>query len=203
MDLLIIRHGQSEADILNVNEGRADFALTKHGQNQAAQMAKWVSNYMKIEKIYASTLKRARQTAEKLSAHTSISIQFEDALMEWNNGLIAGLSREEANKLYPAPMVKFPHTAMYEQESDIEFRARAEAIFSKIINENPPGSKIVIVSHGGMISRLFQSFMGLPMVSDVSIYSGDTGVHHWQIDINAKTKRIIFLNSLVHLKELV
>lgn len=27
MDILLIRHGQSEADILNVHEGRADFSL--------------------------------------------------------------------------------------------------------------------------------------------------------------------------------
>ena len=29
MILLVIRHGQSEADILDVNEGRADFCLTE------------------------------------------------------------------------------------------------------------------------------------------------------------------------------
>ena len=46
MDLLIIRHGQSEADILNVIEGRADFNLTELGQQQAALMAEWVGKYM-------------------------------------------------------------------------------------------------------------------------------------------------------------
>jgi len=203
MNLLIIRHGQSEADILNVYEGRADFALTELGHKQATQMAKWVGSYMKPDKIYASTLQRARQTAEKLSAATGIPIQYEDALMEWNNGLIAGLSKDEASKKYPQPNPKFPHTAMYNQESDIDFRTRAETILSKIINENLPESKIAIVSHGGMISRLFQSFMGLPMISNTFIYSGDTGVHHLQIDTSAvgdsRNRRIVFLNSQAHL----
>ena len=31
MKLLIIRHGQSEADLLDVHEGRADFPLTALG----------------------------------------------------------------------------------------------------------------------------------------------------------------------------
>lgn len=39
MRLLIIRHGESEADLLNVHEGRADFALTKTGLAQAERMA--------------------------------------------------------------------------------------------------------------------------------------------------------------------
>ena len=39
MELLIIRHGQSEADILNVIEGRANFNLTDLGYQQAELMA--------------------------------------------------------------------------------------------------------------------------------------------------------------------
>ena len=201
MDILIIRHGQSEADILNVIEGRADFPLTELGLQQAVQMAEWVSNYMKPDKIFASPLQRARQTAEKLSAATGVSIDFDDNLMEWKNGLIAGLSHAEANERYPAP-VKYPHTAVYEQESNIEFRARAETALSTIINENPPDSKIAIVSHGGLISRLFQSFLGLPAISDIGISTGDTGIHHWQInENNFAHRRVIFANSLVHLTD--
>ena len=31
MRILVVRHGESEADILNVHEGRADFDLTEKG----------------------------------------------------------------------------------------------------------------------------------------------------------------------------
>ncbi len=31
MKLLLIRHGESETDLLDVHEGRADFALTERG----------------------------------------------------------------------------------------------------------------------------------------------------------------------------
>ena len=44
MDLFIIRHGQSEADILNVMEGRADFNLTPLGYKQAELMAEWLTS---------------------------------------------------------------------------------------------------------------------------------------------------------------
>jgi len=200
MNLLIIRHGQSEADILNVFEGRADFPLTELGIQQADKMAQWVPTYMKPDKIFASTLIRARQTAEKLSATTKIPIEFDDELMEWNNGLIAGLPREQAHKKYPPPSPKHPHIGLHNQESEIEFRTRAEVVLSKIISENPRGANIAIVSHGHMITRLYRSFLCLPMVSNLSVYTADTGIHHWQIDCdNLDARKIIFANSTLHL----
>lgn len=39
MELLVIRHGQSEADILKCHEGRADFPLTDLGVRQGKLMA--------------------------------------------------------------------------------------------------------------------------------------------------------------------
>ena len=210
MDLIIIRHGQSEADILNVNEGRADFALTDLGQRQAKLMAKWVDSYIELDKIFCSTLKRARQTGEKLSTATGVPIEFSEELMEWNNGLIAGLSREEANAKYPPPEKIYPHTSNYEQESNIEFRARAETVFSRIINENPIDYKIAIVAHSGLINKLFHSFLMLPVSNEIGLKTGDTGIHHWQINNSEENKnrgwasrQVIFSNSLIHLDNLV
>ena len=42
MKLLSIRHGESEADILDVHEGRADFGLTDHGYSQTESLLKWL-----------------------------------------------------------------------------------------------------------------------------------------------------------------
>ena len=197
MDLLVIRHGQSEADILQVIEGRADFNLTELGLHQARLMADWVSKYIDLNKIISSPLKRARQTAEKLAAASNISLEFDDCLMEWKNGLIAGLTREEADKKFPLPDKKFPHTAIYEQESMIEFRARSETALSKILNENPPDSKIAVISHGGMITMLFRSFLEMPVNVDISISSGDTGIHHFKIDNTGR--KVVFIDNQLHL----
>lgn len=148
MRLLIIRHGESEADILNVHEGRADFELTEVGQQQVILLSEWVNNHYKLDKIYSSTLKRATQTALLLGNKQQIEIEFDEDLMEWNNGLIAGLSREEAEERYPLVIDLAPHDAVYEQESILDFRYRAEKILSKIISENPDDATIAIVSHG-------------------------------------------------------
>ncbi|MGI6688566.1 MAG: phosphoglycerate mutase family protein [Christensenellales bacterium] len=72
MRILVIRHGQSQADILNVHEGRADFELTPKGLSQAKQMAVWVAKRYRyrVDTIITSPLKRALQTAECLASRS-------------------------------------------------------------------------------------------------------------------------------------
>ena len=87
--LVLIRHGESEADLLDVHEGRADFELTERGHEQAIAMAKYVAENYRLTRIYSSTLKRAAQTAKRLSDETGLAIEFDPDLMEFNNGLLA------------------------------------------------------------------------------------------------------------------
>lgn len=51
MKIIVIRHGESEADLLDVHEGRADFALTERGHRQAEAMADYVTAHFDISKF--------------------------------------------------------------------------------------------------------------------------------------------------------
>ena len=117
--------------------------------------------------------------------------------MEMQNGLLAGMDRKEAQEKYPRPDVKYPHTIIYEMESEIQFKMRAETIFSKIIYENPADSVIAVASHGGMINMLFQCFMGLKINPGYGISCGDTSIHKWKIE--NLNRYIEYMNSQVHL----
>ena len=197
MRLLIIRHGESEADILNVHEGRADFPLTKAGLAQAEKMARWVSDRFRIDRLYASPLRRARQTAACLARESGLEIQLADELMEFNNGLIAGKTREEVKTKYPFIPDLPMHASVYEQESKLDFRFRAEYILSKILSENSADSTVAIVSHGGTINQLYRAFLHLPVDTQMFWSTGDTGLHEWTV--NGDMRRIIRSNSLIHL----
>ncbi|MBU5333522.1 MAG: histidine phosphatase family protein [Anaerocolumna aminovalerica] len=197
MRVLIIRHGESEADLLDVHEGRADFELTKLGREQAERMAIWVKDNYKIDRIYASTLKRAKQTAIALSQEVGIPIEETEYLMEFNNGLIAGLARKEAAQKYPEDLSLPIHESVYEMESLLEFRFRGDYILSKILSENNSDATVAIVSHGGMINQLYRSFLRLPVDSNIIFPTSDTGIHSWSFDNNRRV--ILFANSTKHL----
>lgn len=51
LELLVVRHGQSIADIENRFEGRADFELTNLGIKQANQAASWINTYYRHQII--------------------------------------------------------------------------------------------------------------------------------------------------------
>jgi len=198
MEILLIRHGQSEADLLDVHEGRADFPLTELGRAQAEKMANYVSTNFPADVILASPLKRAKETALILQNKLDCEIKFEPDLMEFNNGVLAGLSREEARLKYPLPKGGRPiFEPIQEGESELEFRFRAERVFHKILFEYKDVKRIAIVSHGGMISNLLKSFLKLPIDTDYAFITGDTGIH---LLLQKEDKRIIkFLNNLSHL----
>ncbi len=199
MVILVIRHGESEADILDVHEGRADFNLTEKGHAQAQAMAEYVKQHYSVDKIYASTLKRAFQTATHLSEEINVPIIADEHLMEFNNGLLAGLSFPEADEKYPRIDNLPIHESVYEQESQLEFRHRAEYILSKIISENAKDATIAIVSHGGMINQLYHAFLKLPITSGMVFGTGDTGIHEWRV--NERGRFVIKANSTSHTEE--
>ena len=180
MRILIIRHGESEADILNVHEGRADFSLTERGHRQAEAMADYVAKHYALTKLYASPLRRAAQTAGYLSGKTNVPVTFDPDLMEFNNGLLAGLSREEADRLYPEVKDLPIDQAVYGQESKVEFRSRAAKAFNRILSENEPDSVVAVVTHGGMINQLYGVLFHFPIGEKSFFCTADTGIHVWE-----------------------
>lgn len=181
MLVLIIRHGESEADLLDVHEGRADFELTERGHRQAEAMAEYVANNYALTKIYASTLKRAAQTARHLSEKTGVSVISDPMLMEFNNGLLAGLPRDEAARLYPEIKDLPVDQSVYGQESKLAFRGRAEKALERVFSENDGEAVVALVTHGGMVNQLYGALLHMPLGGRSFFGTSDTGIHLWKI----------------------
>lgn len=200
MKLLIIRHGESEADLLDVHEGRADFPLTERGHRQAQAMSEYVVENYNINRIYASTLTRAMQTAQHLSYAAGVHIQPEPGLMEFNNGLLAGLTHNEADIKYPRVPDLPPDKSVYGQESQIEFRDRAKRMLVQILSETANDETVAVVSHGGMINQLYHAFLDLPVADNVFFSTADTGIHEWIV--THEGRRVARANYSEHIKDI-
>ncbi|HEU4964570.1 MAG TPA: histidine phosphatase family protein [Bacilli bacterium] len=195
MQLLLIRHGESEADLLDVHEGRADFPLTERGQRQAEKMAAWVTEHYKPDRLLVSTLQRARMTAEHLAQASGCEPEFWPELMEYNNGARAGLPMEEGFRLHPDPVHE--HERIEGGESRLEFRLRAEAVWSRVQSELKQGERVAIVAHGWMITQLIRAILEQPPKSTVYYETGDTGIHLFEWNSKGLVAR--FMNSTAHL----
>lgn len=198
MKLLLIRHGQSEADLLNVHEGRADFPLTELGKEQATKLAKSLVDRYQVEQIIASPLKRAVQTAEIINSVYNCGVIFEEKLMEFNNGVLAGMDREQAKQKYPLPPEGRPITkAILQGESELEFRQRVEYAYHEIMDTYKEMACIAIVAHGGTINHLLNILLGNGIKTPFIFPTGDTGVH--EIEYYNENILIRILNNQMHL----
>ncbi|MEY9869023.1 histidine phosphatase family protein [Peribacillus sp. RS7] len=171
MQILLIRHGESEDDFLEENyEGSTDLPLTIKGVEQVEKMCRRVSEEFPPEFIWSSTLIRASKTAETLSNTIKCPVTFLDELRE-----------------------------MQDRESESDFRLRAQNVLSHLRENSANYKRIAVVSHGGMITKIIESFLQLPHeIDDVWFNSNNTGIHLLEYTEHPY-KLIRFLNSTTHL----
>jgi 2,3-bisphosphoglycerate-dependent phosphoglycerate mutase len=80
MQILVIRHGESEDETINVLE-----PLTSKGIEQSNKMSIRVSEQFPPELIWSSTLQRASQTAEILGGTVGCPVKYVDESREQHN----------------------------------------------------------------------------------------------------------------------
>ena len=96
MKLYIFRHGQTQANILNLCHGVTDeFGLTDKGRKQAESLARKLKKE-KLPVIFSSPLKRTKETARIVAAQNGARIEILPGLHELDGGSIEGLHEREA-----------------------------------------------------------------------------------------------------------
>lgn len=98
--IIMVRHGESETNVRKVFTGQLDAPLTDAGRQQAKLMAQYLDRY-KVDKIYASSLERAVETARAIALRQNCPVEKRDELMEINSGLWQGLTFTEIAEKYP------------------------------------------------------------------------------------------------------
>ncbi len=96
MRLYFVRHGESEANLLNEFSNRG----LKHGLTQQAHALAQSLRSIPVTALFSSPLLRARQTAEILARELGVAYQMTDALREFDCGLLEGKMDAESWQRY-------------------------------------------------------------------------------------------------------
>jgi broad specificity phosphatase PhoE len=101
MTLYFVRHGQSEANVLNVFSNRGyKHPLTQAGMEQSKNLAAELKG-IEFKRVFSSPLLRAIQTASILTKRNAIPcFEVVEALREYDVGMLEGRSDEESWKLF-------------------------------------------------------------------------------------------------------
>lgn len=147
--LLVLRHGQSEWNAQGRWQGQADIALTPEGIDQAHQAAKKIG---KFDLIAASSLKRARHTAEIIAeAHGVKDLVIDDRLKESFIGPWEGLTYAEIESGWPGYLTSFKHPEDFEPNQSVLQRMTAAFID---IADKCRGGQALVISHSGVIRTI-------------------------------------------------
>lgn len=82
----IVRHGQTDWNILGKTQGHGNSDLTPQGIEQAKELSEDIGKYS-IDYIFSSDLGRAMQTAQILGDKLNIEVQKTEALREMGFGV--------------------------------------------------------------------------------------------------------------------
>jgi probable phosphoglycerate mutase len=152
--LLLVRHGQTQANIDQVWHGHTDTPLTELGQHQARRLGAHFHHYLPaIDVIYASPLQRARITAEQIGAASGIPVTLDPRLMEQGVGDWEGRSFQELRDElgFFSGLMRDPHHSAPGGESRHQVTTRFVTAVEEF-QRNHPGQNIVVVAHGVAIA---------------------------------------------------
>jgi broad specificity phosphatase PhoE len=154
MELLLIRHGETDWNKERKVQGFSDIDLNDVGLHQAQRLALSLKNH-NIHVIYSSPLIRARKTAQIINQYHNAPIHLEDNLMEMNQGDFEGLSFQELmtrEKVFLGKWISDPASVkMPNGESLTELQARAWKVIENIIFKHV---NALVVSHSFTIASI-------------------------------------------------
>lgn len=180
MKLYFVRHGESEANVLRVISNReSPFSLTPLGKGQAQTLAENLQ-HVHFTSMYSSPVRRARETAEILSASFHVPYQITEALREYDCGVLEEQSDAESWKLHRevAEDWVLHHNYLRKPEGGecfLDIQQRFVPFVEGLTRDGlHKDEHVLLVGHGG----LFLLMLPLILTNVTASFAGSHGIGH-------------------------
>jgi broad specificity phosphatase PhoE len=201
-ETILVRHGETELNVVETFRGRVDVALNKAGLRQAQLLGKYLRRE-KIDVVYSSPLQRAVKTAEAIAASHKVDVNVVTNLNdidcgEWQ-GLTLGEVKEKYAELYQDWLDTPEQVRLPGGESLADVRNRVVPFVQDAVMRCGEG-KIVLVSHRVVHKVLICALLGLDNSFFWSFKLDTGGITRFTFDGNRAVltshNDTSFLNSL-------
>ena len=197
--VFLLRHGKTEWNGQFRYQGTSDVPLNEEGRSQAQRTALRLAS-LSIDAIYASSLSRARETAEIVSKTLGVPVKgFYEELWEMNFGAWEGLTASDIERSYAESFrlwrrnperVKIP-----KGESFNEVVERVTRGMKKILSDR--GENILVVAHGGSIRAALAGLFAMDISASWRIRIDNCSLTSMEL-INDRVM-LAFANDTLHL----
>lgn len=181
IELILVRHGETDSNKRGTYLGWTDIELNEKGLEQA-NIAKEKLKGTKIDAIFSSPLKRARNTAEIINENFGLAIISCDSLKERNFGAWDDLTHKEITEKFPEDYALYAkdwiNYCVKDGESSAQAFERITGFIDHLLAEKSQGV-FLIVTHLGCIRKILAHLLGMSI----------EGSWHFRVD-NASITRL-------------
>ena len=196
----IVRHGQTNWNILGKTQGHGNSDLTPKGENQALELSKAIKEYP-IDYIYSSDLGRAVQTAEIIGSTIGVDVIQTPSLREMGFGDWEGLLIEEIKKDHAKTYETWrnqPHLVNIPNGETLHIIKDRVDAFIKELNEKYDNKHILLVSHSVTVRVMLLSFLNSGVENIYRIKQDNTALN--VVECRDYGPVVIKMNDTSHIK---
>lgn len=150
MQIFLLRHGETRWNREGRCQGSSDIELNEVGHRQANEVAAHLGR-RRIDAVYSSQLRRARQTAEIVGEPHGVPVRIEPDLRELDHGEMEGLTFVEVKEKFEGWMERWRSQPvgvwLPGGERLLDVDRRAWSALNRIVGNHDDGDVIVVVSH--------------------------------------------------------
>lgn len=188
IEILLIRHGETDWNNKGIIQGQIDIPLNKKGEKQAKACAIALKN-KNYDLIISSPLSRALSTAHIINRLLNLPLIIEDAFKERSFGTAEGMSLTELNQAYPDRI--YP-----EMEARLNLNRRVIKAINHIL-KTYPNKKVILVAHGAVLNSLLSTVTNHQQGSTITTLKNASFTH---ISFNTLNWTLDYINQTTHLK---
>ncbi len=154
--LILVRHGESEANIVGSLDTRVPGPpLTELGRKQAAELVQALADH-EVQAVWSSSMTRALETAGPLAEALGVEVRIHPDLREVDVGDLSDRRDTEAHDLLDDIMGGWMLRGELELrcpggECGADLVARVEAVFHEVIADLDGDGTAVVVAHGAAL----------------------------------------------------
>ncbi len=202
LELLLIRHGETDWNRELRFQGQVDVPLNATGHEQALRLGMRLASEA-VHRLYSSDLVRTVQTASPAGERLALPGMADRALREQAFGVIDGMSVPDIQRDHPDIWARWldfdPDYAPPGGETQRQFHDRVMGAMARLAHAHG-GQRLVIVTHGGVLDILYRVATGMPLGGPRQCDIPNAGINRLRTD--GRRVDIVSWGEVEHLADL-
>ena len=175
MNLILVRHGETEANTKQILQGHYDSPLTDAGLPAIKETASLLAN-APIDAAHVSDLPRTQKTAEYiLEHHPHIEPIYNPMLREISFGDWDGqhIDSVDMTSVKQDPYYSRPPSG----ETILELKSRINRYINFLLQEHPTDT-VLVVTHGGVVRNVLSTLNNIPYPDAYDLTPNNAAPHY-------------------------